>query len=507
MRWGVLAAVWLAAGAAGAAAPLVQQVTVSDRTKGDEFGWSTALDGEAAVVSLRGRAVNGLTSAGVVVTLRRAGDTWTITQILDEAASATHARQYGHMTALGDGLMAIGAPGANASAGAVYLYHDAGGAWVLDTVIADMQPTPDDRVGSSLAISGTTALIGVTPVTLPANDTAIGKVRVFDYAAGWSQSGLLMASDGEAGNRFGYAAAIQGDVAVIGAPGKDAARGVAYLFIRTGEAWTQTAKLAASDRLTGDLFGTAVAISGSAVLVGAYNVLGGTGAAYLFERQGEAWLQTQVLTAPMPMAGEAFGIRVALSGAYAMVAGYGYDNQPGFGPRGGGYMYGRLEGGYTLLTSLRPDDGVPGDYLGIGAAMADGVALLGAPYDDAMTLPSYDISSALGAAYVFRLSQGVGEACVVSEDCADGTVCCEEACALVCEVAPTTGEMDASSSSGGETGSGSSEGDSSGGSPQPPSPELEPLSEGCGCRTDGQGVGVWVLVVLLGWRRRWWRAV
>lgn len=505
MKVGVIAAVWLAAGTA-AAAPLIQQVTVSGRTKGDEFGWSAAHDGESAVVSLRGRAVSGLPGAGMAVTLRRAGDTWTITQMLDEAASVAVTRQFGHTTAIGAGLMAIGAPGANATAGAVYLYHDADGAWVLDTVIADPQPTLDDKLGASLAISGATALIGVTPVTLPASDMAIGTVRVFEYDAGWQMTGLLQASDGEVGNRFGFAVAIQGDVAVVGAPGKDSGRGVAYVFTRTGESWTQTAKLAASDRLAGDLFGTAVAISGDSVLVGAYAVLGGTGAAYVFERAGEAWVETQVLTAPTPMVGEAYGIRVALSGAYAMVVGSGYDNQAGFGPRGGGYIYGRLSGGYALLTTLRPDDGVPGDYLGVGAAMVGGVALLGAPYDDANTVPSYDITSALGAAYVFRLSQGIGEACTASEDCADGTLCCDEACALACEAAPTSSGADESSSGGGSGSSGPSEGEGTG-SPQPPSPELEPLSEGCGCRTLGHVPGVWVLVSLLATRRRRWRAV
>ena len=88
--------------------------------------------------------------------------------------------------------------------------------------------------------------------------------------------------------------AISGNVVVVGAiyanPGGTTEAGAAYVFVEPGSGWgnmTQTAKLTASDKAVGDLFGYSVAISGGVVVVGAVAAdPGGTtdaGAAYMFE--------------------------------------------------------------------------------------------------------------------------------------------------------------------------------------------------------------------------------
>lgn len=510
VRVGIGLAAWLVAGSAVAAPPVVQQVTATGRMKGDRFGWSTAIDGDVAVVGAPGRTTGPFPGAGVVTTLRRIDDAWTVVQTLDEAGTASVNRQYGHRVAVAGGLMAIGAPSYGASGG-VYLYHDADGTWTYDGLIYDQVPMSGERLGVAVAISGATALAGTTSDGLPVmpGDTAIGRVRVFDYSSGWMEAANIVPVDSETGDRFGYAVALDGDTALVGAPGKDANYGVAYIFGRTEKGWTQVVKLAASDRQPGDFFGSAVALAGDAALIGSYNAMGSVGEAYVFERQGEAWVQTQILMSPAPVVGELFGAQVGLSGDYAMVTGYGFESVPNFGSRGSGYLYGRVATGYSLLTALRVDDGVTGDLLGIGGALAGGVALLGAPYDDSVTQPAYDPGSGYGSAYVFRLNQAVGELCTADEDCAAGAVCCAGLCAAECEGEPTSsGEEGSDSSSGGGETTASSGEESSGGSA--PAPELEPLSEGCGCLA-GAGLparaGVWVLVVLLLRRRRRWRAL
>lgn len=504
-------AAWLAAGSAVAAPPVVQQVTATGRMKGDRFGWSTAIDGDVAVVGAPGRTTGPFPGAGVVSTLRRTDGAWAVVQTIDEAGTASVGRQYGHRVAIAGGLMAIGAPSYGASGG-VYLYHDEDGTWTLDGLIYDQVPMGGERLGVAVAISGGTALAGTTYDGLPVmpGDTAIGRVRVFDYANGWMEATGILPVDSEAGDRFGYAVALDGDTALVGAPGKDTNYGVAYVFSRGEKGWTQVVKLAASDRQTGDFFGSAVALAGDVALIGSYNAMGSVGEAYVFERQGEAWVQTQILMSPAPAVGELFGAQVGLSGDYAVVTGYGFESVPNFGSRGSGYLYGRVAAGYSLLTALRVDDGVTGDLLGIGGALSGGVALLGAPYDDSVTQPAYDPGSGYGSAYVFRLNQAVGELCTADEDCAAGAGCCAGLCAAACEAEPTSSGEEGSGSSGevGETTASSGE-ESSGGAPAP-APELEPLSEGCGCSAgpaQAWGAGVWVLVVSLSRRRRRWRAV
>ena len=82
----------------------------------------------------------------------------------------------------------------------------------------------------------------------------------------------LTASDAAASDLFGWAVAISGTTAIVGALYDDDAgdhSGSAYLFDTT--TGTQIAKLTASDAAAGDLFGYSVAISGTTGIVGAWN--------------------------------------------------------------------------------------------------------------------------------------------------------------------------------------------------------------------------------------------
>ncbi|KAL7449036.1 hypothetical protein ACHAXS_000183, partial [Conticribra weissflogii] len=75
------------------------------------------------------------------------------------------------------------------------------------------------------------------------------------------QKAKLVASDGAAYSYFGYSVSVSGDTAVVGAYGD----GSAYVFVRSGTAWTQAAKLITSDGVGND-----VSISGDTAVVGAY---------------------------------------------------------------------------------------------------------------------------------------------------------------------------------------------------------------------------------------------
>lgn len=94
---------------------------------------------------------------------------------------------------------------------------------------------------------------------------------------------------------FGFSAAADGDVAVIGAPGADSDRGAVFVYLRNGDSWSETQRLEASDRASGDRFGEAVAVDGERVVVGAPDVGGSSaGKAYVFERNG-TWSEDAIL--------------------------------------------------------------------------------------------------------------------------------------------------------------------------------------------------------------------
>ena len=79
----------------------------------------------------------------------------------------------------------------------------------------------------------------------------------------------MKASDGAPSDQFGTSVAISGSTAVVGAYRKDSGAGAAYIFVRSGTTWAQQEELTASDRAAGDGFGASVAISGSKAVVGA----------------------------------------------------------------------------------------------------------------------------------------------------------------------------------------------------------------------------------------------
>ena len=66
----------------------------------------------------------------------------------------------------------------------------------------------------------------------------------------WLEQDKLLASDGAVGDYFGYSVSIDGDYAIVGAHHDNDngdGSGSAYIFNRSGTAWTQQAKLLASD--------------------------------------------------------------------------------------------------------------------------------------------------------------------------------------------------------------------------------------------------------------------
>ncbi len=215
-----------------------------------------------------------------------------------------------------------------------------------------------------------------------------------------AQPAALFATDASTGDEFGNAVALSGAYALVGARLDDDAgdrSGAAYVFVRNGPTWTQQAKLLPDDGARSDFFGTSVGLSGDVAVVGApgHNAAGdGAGAAYVFVRSGETWTQQAKLQADDLAALDNFGASVAVSGDYVLVGAIGGTN--GDGDRSGvGYVFRREGEAWTQQAKLFTNDAGPAALVGDAAALDGEVAVLGAPDDD----PNLDRS---GAAYVFR---------------------------------------------------------------------------------------------------------
>src|SRR5205085_941741 len=159
----------------------------------------------------------------------------------------------------------------------------------------------DDLFGDSVALSGDAALVGAVFDAIGANSNQ-GSAYVFVRSGTtWTQQQKLTASDGATNDQFGRSVALSGNTALVGADGGNANQGSAYVFVRSGTIWMQQQKLIASDGAVGDFFGVSVALSGETVFVAASSddigANASQGSAYVFVRTGTAWTQQQKLTA------------------------------------------------------------------------------------------------------------------------------------------------------------------------------------------------------------------
>ncbi|MDY8138030.1 hypothetical protein [Aquimarina sp. 2201CG5-10] len=182
------------------------------------------------------------------------------------------------------------------------------------------------RFGERVAIDG-----NIAAVASRSNGAAAGKVYVFinDGSGNWTQQTILTASDGFAGDNFGSAVALEGNYLVVGARSQLNAGGVdtgaAYLFEYDGSSiWTEVAIFEPSDGATGYRFGESVSIEGDLVLVGARNGCTG-GCAYLYENDGtNTFTYTETKLEPQVQSnydGARFGYDVLVKDGRAYVGG------------------------------------------------------------------------------------------------------------------------------------------------------------------------------------------
>jgi hypothetical protein len=283
-----------------------------------DFGASTAISAD------RSTALVGAPGSGVWV-YTRSGDTWALAQRLTAVGGGVA------LSADGNTVL-VGAP-CEHETGSVLVFARSGATWAQQgpPLTANDAKGKECGFGWTMALSsdGGTALIGD-----PSDGGHLGAAWVFSRSGGgWAQQGsALRPSDEKGEGSFGGSVALSadGDIVLVGAPldgsappspggrAPEAGPGAAWIFTRSGTAWTQHQTLKPSDEVVSERgrgqFGSAVALSGD----GATAMVGGEGdneqgAAWAFTRSGGTWLQQgpKLIGAHD---GSGFGGGVALSG-------------------------------------------------------------------------------------------------------------------------------------------------------------------------------------------------
>jgi len=260
--------------------------------------------------------------------------------------------------------------------------------------------TAGDRFGYTVSLDGDTALIGAGDDDDNGMDS--GSAYVFTRSGmTWTQQAKLLPSDGATDDRFGYAVSLDGDTALIGACLDDdngGSSGSAYVFTRSGTTWTQQQKLLPSDGASGDWFGRFVSLNGDTALIGSDcddDNGEDSGSAYVFTRTGITWTQQAKL---LPLDGstwDIFGWSVSLDGDTALI-GAGNDDDNGYNS-GSAYVFTRSGMTWTQQAKLLPSDGEQEDWFSWSVSLDGDTALIGAYLDD-------DNGGSSGSAYVFTRS-------------------------------------------------------------------------------------------------------
>ena len=216
----------------------------------------------------------------------------------------------------------------NASAsGSAYIFRRFGTSWLEEAKLTASDGAVNDLFGRSVSLSGDRAIVGARGDD--DNGSSSGSAYIFRRVGTvWTQEAKLTASDGQAGDRFGFSVSVDGDRAIVGADGDDdngSNSGSAYIFRRFGTSWLEEAKLTASDGAAFDRFGFSVSLSGDRAIVGARvddDNGSASGSAYIFRRFGTSWLEEAKLTASDGAAFDQFGFSVSLSGDQAIVGAF-----------------------------------------------------------------------------------------------------------------------------------------------------------------------------------------
>jgi hypothetical protein len=324
---------------------------------------------------------------------------------------------------------------AASSAGAAYVFVRSNGVWMQQAYLKALNSGAGDQFGNSVSINANQLVVGAyredninTGINSDgSDDSAINAGAVYVFTrnlTSWTQSAYIKASNTGAGDQFGYRVSLDSDTLVVSANREGSAAfgidgdqtddslsrsGAVYVFTLAGSVWTQQAYIKASNTADEAAFGSAIDIEGDTLVVGAsgegsaavgidgnqtYINSNFSGAAYVFNRSAETWLQSTYLKASNTDMDDAFGSFVSIKGNRIAVGATGESSEstgingsPGNSAvefvSGAVYLFennaGWLQTAYIKASDVTAYDDFANvvlgdDYLVVGAALEDSAA-------------------------------------------------------------------------------------------------------------------------------------
>jgi MYXO-CTERM domain-containing protein len=372
---------------------------VAERSLPDnQFGRAVAVSGDTVVVGSPQKP--GVPVAGAAYVYARDGEgRWSETVL---PAGSSPDPSFGEAVAISGDVIAVGAPRQPAQgaidAGAVYIFKRVDKTWMaVQTIRAVDAAKVGDQFGAALALQGDTLAIGMPAPGMAGTDTKSGQVYIFQRGAAdmWTlQTSLAMgASVAAVDDRFGSALAISGDRLAVGAPNADVPlsnTGAVHMFHRTHGSWMYERKLSLREAAKeNDRIGSVVAMDGARVVAAVVPTASAPGAAYVFALESD---DIALLEPTGGAVNEGFGSSLAIAGDTVLV---GAPSGDGIGPRAGVVYVFMSRSGAWLSSRITVQNGRMNDRFGAAVVLSERSALLGAPAHLVQRLNKGDSSGAV----------------------------------------------------------------------------------------------------------------
>jgi hypothetical protein len=330
--------------------------------------------------------------AGLLFTVAHAQAQCLFEHLFLEDASDT--ALFGSSISMDSEILVVGAmldTGAAWGSGRLHLHRRNGSSWQRTQILEAPDGDLTDMLGSAVDIDGSTIIAGAW--WDEENGERSGSAYIFedDGSGNFVFAGKLTASDGLPEATFGRTVAVDGNLAVVGAPlhSSDAsAAGAAYLYERDESGWSQVAKITPDALSAGDRFGISVDLEASTLVIGSSWADEERGRVHVFEiGAGGAVTQVAMIQPPAIDPGDQFGFDLALDQDTLLVGAYLDDEEATDG--GSLWFYERTALGWSLAQGpVLAGLGEANAQLGVSVALQDFHALAGARYASANGSPA-----------------------------------------------------------------------------------------------------------------------
>ena len=282
---------------------------------GEALGSSISIMDNRAVIGAYAGVANGVDS-GVAYTYAFDGEQWIQTGRLVPPDGAS-GDWFGLYTAMDHHRILIGSvrhDEGGTNVGAAYAYELIDNQWVFEQKLSPMNAVEDGGFGS-VEVQGSRAAIGASGSP---NGAPVGSVTVFEHdGERWNTIEEIIPVDAEPHDQFGRAIFLDGDQLIIGSPthfdeNQWSYAGAAYIFDFDGEHWVEQAKLVPSDLFGRVFFGRTVWVQGDRAVVGVHGAINQSGRIYCYGFENGQWVEQQIIEPEIIKTKGYFGVSISI---------------------------------------------------------------------------------------------------------------------------------------------------------------------------------------------------